>query len=273
MFVATQCMAHQMAVFSANMGVKGDMVFAIQMKPEYFFPVFGQTPVAKHYFTFKIVQEGKVFEQPDFEIKGVHLKNSAYPVSIRDSSAEEMKSTLLSLYDNQKIQLLDVLKSTVELENKIEKSILSSKIDYFKGMTIKPKTTYKAGPLKSNYAHHQLWVDVFEKKYGSIPEPAYRTVKIPLTTDTSKKTMDWLIQQPDDFRERMLGWMQRHGKTKLPTIYINRNKAFNQGVPSELLSVIDVRRVILDMTLSYRLLLSTLGYFPKDNWLVRELTM
>ena len=273
MFIATQCMAHQMAMFSANMNVDKKMIFEIQMKPEYFFPVFGQTPVAKHYFTFKVVQEGNVFKEPDFEIKGVHMKNSAYPASIRKESQNLMKNILLSLYSNKKINLISVFKEVISLEERIYNSILNGKIDYFKGMTIKPKTTYKAGPLKSNYAYHQLWLDAFQEKYGYISEPAYRTVKIPLTTDTAKKTNDWLMQQPEDFRKRMQMWMQKHNKDKLPTIYINKGKAMNLGVPVELLPIIDTRRVILDMTLSYRLILSTLGYFPKDKWMVKELTM
>jgi hypothetical protein len=217
------------------------------------------------------VQEGNVFAKPDFEIKGVHLKNSALPISVREDSTRQMKDILMCLYNNKKIDLITQLKNTAQLESKIYNSVIVGEIDYYKSMNIRNKTAYKAGPLQSNYAYHQLWLDVFEPIYGSVSEPDYRSVKIPLTTDTANKTKKWLESQPEDFRNNMLKWMAKHNKDKICTFYINRSKAENIGVPKEIIPIIDIRRVVLDMTLSHRIILATLGYFPKENWMIKEL--
>lgn len=40
MYIATQCIAHCLAIFSANMGVAKNKIFKLAMKPEFVFPVF-----------------------------------------------------------------------------------------------------------------------------------------------------------------------------------------------------------------------------------------
>lgn len=61
-FISTQCIAHSLAILSANMGVDESKLFTLSMKPEYSFPVFIPTSVAKHYFTTKTIQEGNVLK-------------------------------------------------------------------------------------------------------------------------------------------------------------------------------------------------------------------
>jgi hypothetical protein len=72
MFLSTQCIAHCLAILSGNMGVAEENLYTLSMKPEFVFPVFVQSPVAKHYFTARLVEEGNVYPDIRMEIKGVH---------------------------------------------------------------------------------------------------------------------------------------------------------------------------------------------------------
>ena len=63
-----------MATISGNLGIDQSEITRMQMKNEYYFPVFALTSRAKHYFAYMAAQEGIVFEIMKSEIKGVALR-------------------------------------------------------------------------------------------------------------------------------------------------------------------------------------------------------
>jgi cobalamin-dependent methionine synthase I len=134
---ATETISHLMAILSANLGADQKFIFNISMKPEFVFPVFGQTPVSKHYFTLSIMQEGIVFNEPDYEIKGVHLRNSAVPADIIAESKSTMKRILNDIMANKGVRLYNEIKSLKETEQKIINSLLRGETKYFSRNKIK----------------------------------------------------------------------------------------------------------------------------------------
>ena len=90
-YLATQTIAHILAMVSAGMGVRPDMIHDLSMKNEFAFPVFVLTSMAKHYFAYISAQEGNVFTELDTEVKGVYLKDSNCPPHVM----EEFNKTLL----------------------------------------------------------------------------------------------------------------------------------------------------------------------------------
>ena len=56
----------------------------------------------------------------------------------------------------------------------------------------------------------------------------------------------------------------------LPTIYLNETYIKSNGIPKEILNVIDIKRIILDVTMQHRIILETLGIMLYNDLLVSE---
>lgn len=270
-FISTQCIAHVLAMLSANMGVSKDKLFVLSMKPEYSFPVFIPTSVAKHYYTFKTIQEGNVFKKPEIEIKGVHLKNSALPKHIVTEMGEKMERILFSIYNNEKVSLKDEINIVLDKERSIMESITNGETTYLKQCNINSPEGYKLSEDKSPYQHHNLWVEVFEPKYGVIEKPQYTALKIPTILNNKTAIKKWLESIEDkDFSNRMCSWLLKGNKTQLNTILMNLSFIRAYGMPEELKSIINTEKIILEMTNGDRMILETLGYFPKDKLILSK---
>jgi len=108
-FIASQAIIHQLALFSSYMNVdKGD-INKLAMKNEFLWLAHVPANVSKHYFAYTVMQEGNVFSEPDIEIKGVHLKNSAVPKEIIQDAKELMKYITSTVASNNKLKFYYVL--------------------------------------------------------------------------------------------------------------------------------------------------------------------
>jgi hypothetical protein len=236
------------------------------MKPEFVFPVFVQTPVSKHYFTFKTIQEGNVYKKPDFEIKGVHLKNSASPVEVIKDATGLMEKVLLDVYAGKKIKLAEVIKHVADFEKTIIKSLTSGEVIYYKRSKVKSKESYSQDEDQSNYKWYKFWKSVFEPTYGEVPPPPYSVLKVPTTVTNVTGYKAWLdkIDNPE-FKAALMAWMTSRNKVDLPTLYIPMDYVLAKGMPKEALMVLDAEKIVLDLTSAYRLILGSLGFYGKHE--------
>ena len=272
MFIATQCMAHALAMFSANINVPTDKLGTLAMKPEYSFPVFCQTPVAKHYFTCIAVKEGNVHNKLSWEHKGVHLKNSAAPKRIIAAAQSKMNNIVETIMRSEKISINEELKDVADLERSIRTSVLNGETEFYKSAKMKEPESYTLDEDKSPYQHHMLWNEVFAPKYGDIEKPPYATIKVPTIIGNKTAIKDWILSIQDKaLAERLSNWLNKQGKTSLPTMYLSTVYVKAYGIPEEIKIILSVRKIQLDLTITNRLILETLGFFPKPDTLIEEL--
>lgn len=272
MFIATQCIGHVLALFSANMNVERKKLFSMAMKPEFVFPVFAQTSVAKHYYTCIAVQEGNVFQDLEMEIKGVHLKNSASPKSIIKPAHDRMRIILEKIMKGEKISIIEEIKLVADLERHIIKSLGNAEVEYYKQSKIKNHESYSRDKELSPYVYHMLWEDVFAAKYKSIEPPPYGVIKIPTTIENVTALKAWVESIKDrELASRLAEWIGKLNKTSLPTIYISVQYVISHGIPEEIKPIINFKKIVLDLTNVNRMILESLGYCPKSEWMLSEL--
>ena len=270
--LATEIMAHQLAIFSANLGVTEEKIYDISMKPEYTFPVYAQSPVAKHYYTFATVQEGFYLKEPNWQIKGVHLKNSSHPDEVTVSAEMIMKGILWDLYQNKPLKLTTHIQETADFEKKVKASVLNNETSFFKNVNMLNHASYKAERLKSPFKFHDLWLDVFAKHYGEIEEPEYKAVRIPLLLKSKMKTNQWLASiENKQIANGIRKWMDDRHIEKIGTVIMNAQQMETVGIPKEIIPIIDFKRIILEMTGSRRLILSSMGVYPKQGLTITEM--
>ncbi len=278
MFLATQSIAHILALFSANMGVERKRLFSLAMKPEYVFPIFVQTSVAKHYYTAMKVKEGNVYSDIKMEIKGVHMKDSTVPSNIIKGAAKEMEVIVRALMNGEKLSLLQRLKATADLERSILNSIRQGETTYLKRIKIKELTAYKrdeadidAGRDKTPHQFYTFWQQVMAPKYGECAKPPYQAVRIPLDLANRTAIKDWLAQIDDrSVAERIGKWINDNNKQVLTSLPIPIDHCKMHGVPLELATIIDSQRIVLTLTKSYRNILESLGFYPKRDMMICE---
>lgn len=272
MFMTTQCIAHCLAVLSANMGVAEDKLFTLSMKPEFVFPVFVQSPVAKHYFTAMLVKEGSVYKDIKMEIKGVHNVNSANPQSIMGPAKKRMEDIIRTVMEEKDISLLEQIKDVADLERKIISSLRRGETEYLKRNNIKEASGYSKDIKQSPYANHTLWEQVFAPKYGHIEPPPYTVVKIPTTITSPSVYKRWLESMRDQaLAKRLVMWSADHGNRIVKSYLLSKDYVDSNLVPEEIIEVIDYRRIVLDLTNVRRMMLDSLGFPVRAGYLLTEL--
>lgn len=270
-YIALAVIVNQLSILSKSLNVEEEKLRILAMKNEYLWTTFIPAEVSKHYYAYTTIEEGNVFRSPSVEIKGVHLKNSAVPEEIILEGEKIMEDILAKLHVNEKVNLHEIIRRMIGIENKIIDSVMKGEAIYLKRGRIKEASAYAQGPDKSPYQRHLLWVDVFEPKYGEIEEPVYDIVKFPTIVNNRTAIKEWLESIQDvELAGRLEKWLTDYKKTSLPTIYLNSSHVQGVGIPEEIASVINVKQIVFDSTLQLRVILETLGLILNEDLLIKE---
>lgn len=270
-YITTQSIVNLLRTLSCNMGVDPELIDKLGMKNEFLWLVHVPAEVSKHYYAWTVLQEGNVHREPEMELKGVHLKNSAVAKVMIDDGKKLMQSILKKIANNEKIVFSEIVNHVIGLENRITDSVYAGESLFLKKSKIKTKDSYLEEPHRSPYGRHLFWNEVFGLKYGDFPEPPYDVVKIPTTVTTKTALNAWVASIEDEaVRVRLTAWLNKNAKTSLPTIYLNDIYVLGNGLPKELIPIIDIHRIILDVTIQHRVILETLGVLLYKDKLIRE---
>ena len=265
-FLASSSITHILAKMSANIGVAQDQMHQYAMKSEFYFPVFALTSRAKTYFAHIGAQEGKISEEPDLELKGAVLKGSQSPKFIMDGVKDLINRILSMTADDKKIPLFKIIKEVADIERKIYESITNGDTTFYKSGELKSADSYKQAPERSPYFHYLLWQEVFAPKYGEVQEPPYGVIKVSISATSKTELMAWLDTFDDKgLRDRMLRFLDKHGKKDLSTINVPKPIIEVSGIPKEIIAGVSARRIVANLMEPYYCVLETLGYYAIDS--------
>lgn len=270
-YITTQSIVNSLAILSKNLGIDTELLHTLEMKNEYLWTVHVPAEVSKHYFASTAIQEGNVFPEEALECKGQLLKNSAMPVHIIKDGIALMKEILAKVGNNEKLQLNDIIKRITDIEKDIIESVSRGESVYLRRSKVKNKEAYTQDEFKSPYQRHTFWEDVFASKYGHVTEPPYDVIKIPTTLTTSTAVKAWIDSIEDtELKDRLVAWLTTYKKSKLPTVYIHDGHLASYGIPKEIYSIINIKKIVLDTTMQHRTILETLGVILNDELTITE---
>lgn len=272
MTIVTQVMDHYIKILSGNMNIAPENFEKLKMKNEFYWLSFITTNAGKHYFADTFIKEGNVFGKSKPERKGVMLLASKIASRYRDYANEMMSNITTSIIEQKKIDLHDLIKETADLERYIIARIKAADTTVLSKDKIKDSKAYTLTPDKSPYQHHILWEEVFSKKYGSAGDPAYEVIKVPTVLKSAKATNDYLDTIEDkEIATKLKQYLARNKKSTLgtfrPPLWITSNK----GLPEEIISCIDYRRIVFDNCLGIYHVLETLGFYKPPKFMISEL--
>jgi hypothetical protein len=247
---------------SANIGIGPDRIHQIAMKNEYKFDVFVPTQVGKHYFAYISCQEGNIYDEPDMEIKGVHLKSSNVPKPVMAAAKQMMKDIMDTVMQGKKISLYAMLKRVGDVEREIRRSVLAGEPTYFRIAQIKTPASYTKSEEESPYQHYLFWEEVMAPKYGPAPQPPYACSKVSVDLGSKTALREWAEKIEDtELRDRLQKWIERTNKNGVQAFLLPSENLGIHGMPKEISSVMDMRRTIFDLSGVLYLIIECLGFY------------
>lgn len=259
-YITTQVIVNLLRILSRNLNIEESLIDKIGMKNEFLWLAHVPAEVSKHYYAYTVLQEGTVLTKPEIEIKGAHLKSSAVPKFVIEDGKALMTDILTRLSNNEKLNFTSIVKGVISLEQKIRDSVFKGESTFLKRSKINVAESYALEATKSPYARHTFWNTVFGPKYGEFVEPPYDVVKIPTTIRSKTALKAWVDSVEDlGLKARLSEWLIANNKGNLPTIYLNDTYVNGSGIPEEILSIIDIDRIILDVTIQHRVIIESLG--------------
>ncbi len=253
-YMGCQCIANGLAILSANIGVAPEHMFRLAMKNEYAFPQFALTSMAKNYFSTMSMREGNVFNELKMEIKGVELRGSKIPAKTLKAVDDMMEEILHKVNRSELIDEHELLDRIAGYERETVESVMAGEYTFLTPGSIKPGTQREI--------HYDLWQTVFAPKYGDSIPPPYPTVSI--TTELINKTaiVDYLtdVSKTDPaLSTRLSKWLDSKGRKDLKTIMLPAMVIRGNGIPKELRSAINIRKLTYQINSSFYRILETLG--------------
>lgn len=279
-YFSAETIRHILAMFSGNLGASVEEIHRLSMKNEYYFPVFCLTSRAKHYFAWKMAQEGNVFKEMEMEIKGVGLRSSNTPAAI-NAQCDNLESWIMDeVMAGRKIQIRRALRAIAKIEQSIRDSIRKGQFELLSSVTIKDREAY-ANPESSNWLHYDLWENVFAPKYGAAPALPYMSIKVNLTTDNRSRFREWIGSIEDRaLAQRLEDWAGRVGRKDMGVVLLPYAALQAHGIPEEIIEAANIRGLIALTMTPFYIVLETLGIYMRnknntrlvsdDTWLLSD---
>ena len=291
-YLNTRLIAHWLAYVSKQMGVEEHNLYELEMKNEFSFKIYARANMAKHYATLIDAREGNVYKEFELELKGVNLKNSKIVLAIMSKLKLLITDTLIDITNNKGIYIYPILQQIANLEHTIFKSLSNGEITFLSAVNISDKMAYKK-PMSSNYVHYDLYINVFQKKYGEIEPPPYKAIKLVTNLNKPKLVNDWVQSldeslfndfqlwlnkfndiNEDDFKD-IVSVDEETGEITTIMEIINPKKSlkmlllpqsiFENGLPSEFVNILDQRKIVSELLNGFYIFLTMIGYYIKDK--------
>lgn len=257
-YMACQCIAHSLAMLSAQVGVAVESTFRLAMKNEFAFPVFARTNLAKHYYALVSMREGNVYEKDKTETKGVGLRGSTTQKQTLDGGDAMRLRILEAVNNDEQLEARELLETVAKYELDTIRSIMKGEYTYLKSAQIKPET--------NKVPHFEMWQEVFAPKYGESIAPPIPVVKVTTELVNKTKTQEWLAEMEDrELAGRMAAWMDRMGRTELPTVYLPTMVIRRCGLPVEIQTAANVRKLAYQINEGFYRTLESTGLHIVDR--------
>lgn len=270
-YIFTTYLVKQLEHLSRRMGVAEAEINRLAMKNEYFWSVF-IVALSKHYYANTVIREGRIYEKPKLEKKGVHLLNSAMPRDIMAEADSMLKSITHDMETDGKVSLLKYIDWVLDIEKRTRVRIKAGDGTCLRSITVQSASAYKDEEDAVNYQQYQFWCDVFGPDYGILPTPI-AMVKVNLTLKNKTALMDYLTTDGGAFKKRWLEHAKKTDKWKKNTVFIPRGVVEELGIIPEILPVTDITQITLDLCKVFYIILSTLGYHKPNDYTLTDLLL
>lgn len=263
-FLTANVVAHLLRKMSVNLGCIPEHLNVLKAKNEFYFTMFITTTMSKHYGAYQYAKEGNIHGKPKTEIKGKNLRDSTLPKYVMEGVDKMFRFIMDTTMEKGGLTSDQILGRVYDMEQQIYDNILHGVHSDLSTMMIKAKETY-SNPV-NNYRHHEMWEQVWGPKYGHTESAPYRAIKVSTPLDSVRKTNEWVASIEDvQLRARLEHYIQTSGRVVYPTLYLPEAMVKMNGIPEEIIKVIDVRKLIYGTITPFYMLLESCGFYIVDE--------
>jgi len=259
--------ANALGNFTGQLNVPHDRRKLLVMKNEFKFPTVQITPVAKTYHAHVKAEEGNVYKDPQWEMKGQRFHAGRGNRKIVGELHEWMKEGKLKLNNGERIDRGELVDMICGVEHDLQASLSRKDDVYYEFMKIKPIEEYNK-PMSEPWGKHRMYELMFSNTHGKAPEPTYTAYKIPLLFPSG--FMAWFDSLSSFHQTQYRKWVDElsqampKGKAwpldKAPTFTIIPTEALVlHGLPEPLKGVVDLRKLAGTALDSHYLNLGSMG--------------
>ena len=264
-YITAKIVSHHLKAMSVNFNIDRSEITRIKMKNEMYFTTLLLTDVAKHYACLKWGQEGNILPHLEPEIKGVNLRNSAWPQEIYESFSSYIKEILESVSNGEELTRKKVIGPVLDIENNLVDQIQSGKSELYNNIPVNTEAAYKR-PESSPFRSYVMWNKVFAPKYGSCPEPPYIGVKVPVSLTNQKAIDQFLATMKDrEMANRFSAYFKETNRKEFKIFILPKPVLESIGVPEEIIPIINRDTLLSNVTGGYYLTLGALGIHPRNK--------
>lgn len=264
-YITAKIVSHHLKAMSTNFNIAKEELTRIKMKNEFYFTTMILTDVAKHYACLKWGQEGNILPELEAEIKGVNLRNSAWPVEIYSGFNDYITGLLEKVTHGGELFRKDIIGPVLNMENYLVDQIKSGKSSLYNKVPVNQESAYK-NPASSPYRSYYFWNKVFSPKYGPCPEPPYIGIKVPVSLPNAKAIESFIATIEDkDLARRFDEYVKETGRKDFSVFIFPGPVLESTGVPAEIVPIIDKDILLSNVTGGYYLTLAAFGIYPRDK--------
>lgn len=257
-FLTSQLITHNLAMYAAGMGVDYENVGLLAMKNEFAFSVFGLTNIAKHYFAMQLAKEGGVFKKSKLELKGVQFKDSNSPPELIKENEEFLVDIMDQIYRDGQCNILPLFEKMGNRERDVKQSIEKAEPRFLKAVNVKSADQYKK-PEVSPHQHHVVWREAFHK-YGVPTEFPYRGARLSVELNNKTAIREWVDSVQDPVCQQALRRLfVDTKKTTVSSIIMPLEILKRSGIPEEILGIASVRTQVYRACRPFYLTMDSLG--------------
>lgn len=269
-YYACQQLPHLHAMMSANLGIKGKDRFTFQMKNEYYIPLMGLTGRVKHYYYWASSQEGTIFDEFDTVMKGVSLRGITSSDLVKQKFEEYVEMVLNKVMYEGGLTATEAMQPVLDVYHAIVEDIRKSGYQYLRSTEVKDTEAYTKKEEDVNVKNRNLWNEVFTPNYQPTPEPPYQALNLSIEIRNKAKLELWVESMADkELGLRMKEYVTREMGGSITTIRIPEQSISEKGIPEELLSVLDLRKLTTSIMLPFYIVLESLGIYFMNEKLTR----
>lgn len=263
--LTSKVVSHYLKQMSANSNVDSDELARVSMKNEYYFTVMLLTAVSKHYAGLQWGVEGNILPKLKPEIKGVGLRSSAWPESVRNDVERFIVGLMTKISSGEKTTRDDVFEIPLSTERNIIDKMYKGDSELYSLVPVKPEDAYKL-PMSSPYGHYVSWQEIFAGKYGETPYPPYTGIKVPINLPNPTAIRNFIASIEDkDIAHKFENWVKTKNKKNVTNFILPHAIISSTGIPKELLPVLDRDTMLSNVNGAFYMILNALGFFIRDK--------
>jgi len=267
MMFNTETMNHLLRIYASQMNARKEHYDRIKMKPEFFWDVFIPMNGSKHYINRSMVEELIVLPEDKLEpsSSGVSLIASKLPIKYSEK-LDEFKTWYIDMATGKvPVSIGEFVDKIIAIEQDIVETSTKSPFEVLGIEKIKPMKDYSNSWDKSPYFYYELYIKTIGNKYGKIDEAPILTVKVPVTTSKKQLLDNWIATLSPKQQYGIRGVLEESGKSAINIWRIPKGVAEAHGIPTELLNIIDYKKIILNIMKPFYMLAEAAGIYVYED--------